>query len=137
MNPQRLSLHHIVERFGRFRGGLSRARCIHRHDLSSDGWNTELKSSKPMSVPTTGKWIAKARDCTLHFDGETWTYSDPEFALQFGPFIADETTRHRGQHITLDIVATRVLDLHFPGNWALISCRVDRWKTKLPPGAID
>ena len=90
-----------------------------------------------MSVPTTGKLSVKVRDWTLRFDGMTWTCSDPDFELDYGAFFAAETARHRGQHITLDVVATRVLDCFFPGNWTLISCRWDRWKTELPPGAVD
>jgi hypothetical protein len=48
-----------------------------------------------------------------------------------------ETRFHAGQHITLDLVARRVLEAVFPGAWTIESFEITAWKTELPAGAVD
>lgn len=89
-----------------------------------------------MSLPTYGQLSASAPGLELSFDGQTWTGEGRGFDLVQRD-LQRETLYHAGQHITLNIVAERVLEAVFPGAWKIESFEIARWTTDLPAGAVD
>ncbi len=90
-----------------------------------------------MSLPTTGKFDAKAGHFTLSFDGRTWTGSGEGFEELFLPLLSTVTPRYQGNHLTVREVATRVLDNVFGESWTQTACLIDHWHDALKPGEID
>jgi len=89
-----------------------------------------------MSLPTHGQLSASAPGLDLSFDGRTWTGTGKGFQVVL-PDLEAETRYHAGQHITLDIVAKRVLEAVFPGKWKIKNFEIPGWKTEMPAGAVD
>lgn len=89
-----------------------------------------------MSLPTYGQLSASAPGLELSFDGRAWTGTGRGFELVKRD-LDTETRHHAGQHITLNIVAERVLEAVFPGAWKIERFEIPEWKTELPAGAVD
>lgn len=90
-----------------------------------------------MSLPATGRYNATAGDLRLTFDGRTWSGTGDGFEEFILPALVRETARQSATHLTVDVVARRVLDKFFPGAWTETGKKTDQWIDPLPKEAVD
>ena len=91
-----------------------------------------------MSLPHTGKVIARVDSTILTFDGNVWAGDDNVVV----DFLNRHTPNFQGTHFTVEEAARKVLKrLLSPKmlnlEFEILYAESDTWKNELPPGFID
>ena len=87
-----------------------------------------------MSIPHTGRLVAEIKGVRCEFDGDHW--AGPDAALNVLLNEATESTvKH---HHSIEEIARRVLrETGLEASARILSVKPDRWRTELPPDAVD
>jgi len=86
-----------------------------------------------MSLPHTGKVIARTGPVNLTFDGDAWT-GDDAFLVRC---LNTMTPQRTGTHITVEEAARDILNDLFDDDFEILYAKSDTWDEDLPPDSED